>query len=254
MEAIDERFASTTTAARTAGDTSSVHLGLALVAVAWTTLAVMWSTGSAEVFGHDQHGVPFGIGLGLFLMGWLVMSAAMMLPSSLPTLRVLDDGAIPGRLKPAMLLLGYFSAWAIFGLAAYLGDGILHRVVHLTPWLAERPWLIVGGIATFAGAAELLGRTPAPRIPAVGPGAGWFAVGTAHAVDRIRRCWPLMLFAMAVGMASYVWMVGLTCVMMLELRPRAETTLRLIGLGLVVLGIAAILEPEWAALLTGSVA
>jgi hypothetical protein len=46
----------------------------------------------------------------------------------------------------------------------------------------------------FAGAAEFLGRTPPPTFPSISPGGGPFALGRAHAVDRIRRCWPLKLF------------------------------------------------------------
>ncbi len=148
-------------------------------------------------------------------------------------------------------MLGYFSAWAVFGMAAFAGDGVLHRAVELMPWLSERPWLIPGGIAMFAGAAELLGRPSLPPIPRVVPGAGWFSVGKTHAVDRIRRCWPVMLFAMAVGMGSPFWMVCLTCVMTLELRLRAQVALRIIGLGLLVLGVAVVIEPDWALLLGG---
>jgi hypothetical protein len=47
-------------------------------------------------------------------------------------------------------------------------------------------------------------------------------------------------------------MVGLTCVITLELRPRAQVALRLIGLGLLVLGLAVIARSEWAPLLAGA--
>jgi predicted metal-binding membrane protein len=212
----------------------------------------VWSTGSAQLFGHDQDGVPAVLALALFLIGWLVMSAAMMLPSSLPTLRAIDQPGQTGQgARAASLMLGYFSAWAIFGVAAFAGDGMLHRAVELMPWLSERTWLIRAGIAMFAGAAEVLGRPAPPRTPEVPPGAGWFSVGKRHAVDRIRRCWPVMLFAMAVGMGNPLWMVGLTCVMALELRPRAHVALRIIGLGLLLLGAAVVIEPDWAPLLVG---
>src|SRR5919109_2617697 len=115
---------------RIAIDTSTARVGLGLAGAGWAALAVMWGTGSAHVFGHDQHGVPVAVGTGLFLIGWVVMSAAMMLPSSVPTLRALDRGAIGGTPRAANLMLGYFSAWAVFGLAAYAGDAVLHRSVH----------------------------------------------------------------------------------------------------------------------------
>ena len=60
-----------------------------------------------------------------------------------------------------------------------------------------------------------------------------------------------MLFALAVGMASAVWMVALTLVMLLELRPKASWVLRLVGAALVGLGIAIIAHPAWAPILLG---
>jgi predicted metal-binding membrane protein len=217
-----------------------------LAAAGWVSMVLMWATGSAEVFGHDEHGIPVTVAIALFLVGWVVMVAAMMLPSSLSTLGRVDRalGADRDAAGPRVMA-GYFLAWTVFGAVAFAGDQIIHLSVHSMPWLAERPSLIAGGVAMFAGAAELFGRTPPARFPAVLPGAGSFALGKVHAVDRIRRCWPLMVFAMAVGLSSPVWMVGLTLVMALELRPRASTALRLVGLIVFGLGVAVVMEPGW---------
>jgi predicted metal-binding membrane protein len=228
-------------------------LALGLAAAGWTGMAAMWATGSAELFGHDQQGTPALASLTLFLIGWLVMIAAMMLPSSLQTLRTLDGAprTAVGDAPATTLMVGYFAAWAVFGVVAFAGDGVLHRAVDLFPWLVERPSMLVGGVAILAGAAELIGRTPPERTPKVAPGEGWFTVGKRHAVDRIRRCWPLMLFAMALGMSNPAWMMGLTGLMTLELRPRAQVGLRLAGLGLVTMGLAVIAEPTLAPVLFG---
>lgn len=223
------------------------RLGLRLAVAGWAAMGVMWLTRSSELFGHEQEGFA---GIGLFLVGWTVMVAGMMLPSSLPTLGLVDRTAGPDADAPK-IMLGFFLPWAIFGAVAFVGDGILHLAVDTMPWLTQRPSLIAGGVAMFAGVAELLGRTPPPRLPNIGPGAGSFALGRAHAIDRIRRCWPLMLFAMAVGMNSPVWMVGLTLVMALELRPRASTALRLVGLIVFGLGVAVVIEPGWLPVLFG---
>jgi hypothetical protein len=233
--------------------TSARHLGVWLAVAGWASLAAMWITGSAGVFGHDQEGLPAILAVGPFLVGWIVMVASMMLPWSLRTLRRVDqERAAEARAGAPMFMVGYFSAWALFGAAAFAGDGILHLSVASMPWLAERPSLIVGGAAMFAGLAELLGRTPPPTFPTISPGGGSFDLGKAHAVDRIRRCWPLMLFAMAMGMSSPAWMVGLTLVMALELRPRASTALRVMGLVVFALGVAVVIEPAWMQVLLGA--
>ena len=231
---------------------ASAHsAGLLLAAAGWAAMVLMWTTGSAELFGHDQHGVPIPLAVFLFLTGWSFMIAAMMLPSSLPALRRLDGDAAENMIAPGgvRFLAGYFLGWAAFGAVAYIGDMVLHQLAHSLPWLEARPWVIGGGVAIFAGVSELIGRTPPPEFPVVAKPTAAFDLGKTHAIDRIRRCWPLMLFAMAVGMASAVWMVGLTLVMLLELRPKAWWALRLIGLALVGMGIAILAHPAWAPIL-----
>jgi predicted metal-binding membrane protein len=233
---------------------SAQRAGVLLAAAGWAALVLMWTTGSAELFGHDQHGVPIPLAVFLFLAGWSVMIAAMMLPSSLPALRRLDGHAVEHMIAPesTRFLSGYFLGWAVFGAAAYIGDAMLHQLVHSLAWLEPRPWLIGGGVAIFAGLTEVAGRTPPREFPMVAkPDAPAFHLGKAHSIDRIRRCWPLMMFAMAVSMASALWMVALTLVMLLELRPKASWALRLIGSALVGMGIAIIAHPAWAPILLG---
>ena len=232
---------------------STRRLGASLAVAGWASLAVIWVRGSAEVLGHDQGSLPAIPALGLFLVGWLLMVASMMLPSSLPTLARVDSEMGPeARMGPSGFLTGYFLAWAAFGAAAFAGDRILHSAVEGMPWIAQRPGFIVGGVAMFAGAAEMFGRLAPPLFPSGWRDDGPFALGKAHAIDRIRRCWPLMLFAMAVGMTSPGWMVGLTLVMALELRPRASATLRLMGLLLFAVGAAVVIDPRIAPMLLGS--
>lgn len=71
---------------------------------------------------------------------------------------------------------------------AYVGDMVLHQLAHNLPLLEARPWLIGGGIAIFAGATELFGRTPPQEFPVVANSGRAFDLGKAHAIDRIRRC------------------------------------------------------------------
>lgn len=134
--------------------TSALRTGLWLVGAGWAALTLMWVTGSADGFGHDQGSLSAILAIGLFLVGWTVMVAAMMLPSTLPTLQRMDEtwGARRG-MAPARFMGGYFSAWGAFGAAAFAGDGILHLLVDDASWLAQRPSLIAGGVAMVAGVA-----------------------------------------------------------------------------------------------------
>jgi hypothetical protein len=92
---------------------------------------------------------------------------------------------------------------------------------------------------------------PPPTSPVVtNPDARVCDFGNAHAIDKIRRCWPLS-FGKAMCMASAWWMVPLTLVMLLGLRAKAWWVLRLVGSVLVGLGIAIIAHTAWVPILGG---
>ena len=64
---------------------------LLAIAAAWVAAVTAEATGIAASFHHDsllQGGPAFGLALLLFLLSWQVMTAAMMLPSSLPLVRL----------------------------------------------------------------------------------------------------------------------------------------------------------------------
>ena len=120
------------------------------------------ATGTAAVLHHHaliEGGPPLWVAVPLFLVAWQVMVVAMMLPASLPTIRVVEAAmgrlARPRRARAAFL--GAFAAiWTVFGLLAFMGDFVLHHVVDATPWLAARPWLIEAGVLALAGGYQFL--------------------------------------------------------------------------------------------------
>ena len=68
----------------------------------------------------------------LYSGGWLLMSMAMMLPTTLPLLAVfqrLVDGRPNAPLLVALVIGGYLLAWAGFGVAAHLLDSALNALV-----------------------------------------------------------------------------------------------------------------------------
>jgi len=123
-----------------------------------------------------------------------VMLAAMMLPASLPTIRVVD-AAIGHR---ATFLLAFAATWSVFGLFAFGGDFILHHVVDATPWLAARPWLIEAGVLGMAGFYQLSPfkrrslaacRHPVDLLATQTHRSRAFDLGVAHAVDCLGSSW-----------------------------------------------------------------
>jgi predicted metal-binding membrane protein len=225
------------------------------------------ASGIAGSLHHDdllEGGPGFGPALLLFLVSWQVMVAAMMLPSSLPMVRMFSvaSARVPGRGRVLAAFVGaYALVWSAFGLLAFLGDAGLHAAVASSPWLESNDWAIAPSVLLLAGAFQF---TPlkdaclrACRHPASfmrrhyrrGAG-GAFELGARHGLFCVGCCWALMLVMFAVGAASLVWMAVLTALMVHEkTRPSGARTVPLTGTILLAAGSTLML---WAAYANGS--
>jgi predicted metal-binding membrane protein len=239
----------------------SPRVVLCAIAAAWLLALTAEVTGAAGALHHDaliEDGPPLWTALVLFLAAWQAMVAAMMLPSTLPLIRLFDvvsrqqeDG---GRARAAFLG-GYAAVWTAFGALAFLGDGVVHRVVHAVPPLAERPWLIAGSTLAVAGAFQFSGlkerclskcRQPGPYLLARyrrGPAAA-FRLGLGHGLYCLGCCWALMLVMFAAGVAVLWWMAALTAVMVYEKTARHGPALTpIVGGGLLALAAISFAHP-----------
>jgi predicted metal-binding membrane protein len=196
----------------------------ALAAVAWAVTVML-----ARTMGNG----PGTMGLALlpFLGLWVVMMAAMMLPSVAPVVVLwtrLITGASdgPGRLlRISAFLTGYLLAWAVAGtvaFAALAGTGWL-----LTASPAAAKWL---GVAIFAAAGIYqltpwkdwcLRRCRSP-IGALVYYLGFkgrsrdVRVGLHHGATCAGCCWGLMIVLIAVGVMNVAVMALLAVVIFAE--------------------------------------
>lgn len=198
----------------------------ALAVVAWLALLV-WS---ASPFGHYLHHEDAGAGLapleaGLFVLGWVLMIVAMMLPSSIPL--VLTFAAIVGRrrtpgLLVALLLAGYLAAWAAFGLVAWVLDRGIHAAVDAIPWLDAHTQVIIGTTLLAAGLWQFsplrdrcLDECRSPLGFVMNRWQGFserreaLLMGIAHGAFCVGCCWSLMLVMFGVGLGSVPAMLAL---------------------------------------------
>ena len=218
----------------------------ALIALAWVTL-ILWS--SSPYGRYLEHGRWTDVGFAatlcsalpagrlllpalLYVGGWLLMSAAMMLPTALPLLDIF--GRLTERRGDRGLLMaaavgGYLVVWAAFGLAAHALDAGLHALIFATPWLWLNGWIVGAGILALAGGFQFTPlkyhcldkcRTPfsfvhqhwrgrAPRREA-------FMLGAHHGVFCVGCCWAIMLLMFVVGTGSVGWMLVLAAAMAIE--------------------------------------
>lgn len=219
---------------------------------AWGALVTGDLLGYSWLVEHDvlfETGtLPLVVALPLFLAAWQLMTAAMMLPTALPTVGLF---ARASRSRPAVATFvgAYFTVWTGFAVFALAGDQGVHALVDLWPWLGDRPHLVTGGVLIAAGIGQLTGVTErcldACRNPLHmllryyerGVGGAW-RLGVRHAVFCVGCCWPLMLVAFGIGVGSIPLMLALAAVMLVaKVAPHGRRILRPVGFALIVGGV-----------------
>jgi predicted metal-binding membrane protein len=204
------------------------------IAAAWAAAIAAQAAGAAALVHHDAllagDGPSPALAPLLFVLAWQVMIAAMMLPSSLPLVRLYARASehTPLRARSmAAFLGGYALVWSLFGLAAFGADAGLHAAVNASAWLERHDWWIGGAVLALAGAFQFTPlkdacldkcRHPAQflmRYYERGP-AGGFRLGARHGLFCVGCCWALMLVMFATGVASLLWMAALTALMIHE--------------------------------------
>lgn len=168
----------------------------------------------------------------LYAAAWILMTAAMMLPTTLPLFDVFDrlsEGRPDhGRLM-TLLGLGYMAAWGGFGVLAHgLHEGLLALVAG-SPRLAWNGWIIGAAVIALAGAFQFsrlkyacLDRCRSPLGFVISHWRGRdharqaFLLGLHHGAYCVGCCWALMLLMFAVGAGSLGWMLALAAVMAVE--------------------------------------
>jgi predicted metal-binding membrane protein len=168
----------------------------------------------------------------LYASAWVLMTAAMMLPSTWPLLRVFDRvlaaRADRGRLL-ALLGLGYVAVWAAFGLLAHALHAALLEGVAAWPLLARRGELIGATVVFGAGAFQFSAlkhrcldkcRTPMSFVMSHwrgrAPAHDALRLGAHHGLFCVGCCWALMLLMFLVGAGSLGWMLLLAAAMAVE--------------------------------------
>lgn len=169
---------------------------------------------------------------GLYALGWLLMLAAMMLPTTLPLLhrfRLMTSGRPDRAVLISLLIGGYMCAWVGFGVAAHVCDAIVHLGIGHITWLATHGWLIGTIVLMIAGAFQFSKlkyqcldrcRTPLGFITShwhgTRPRSEAFRLGLDHGLFCVGCCWAIMILMFLVGSGNVGWMLALGAVMSLE--------------------------------------
>jgi predicted metal-binding membrane protein len=191
----------------------------------------------------------------LYALGWVLMIAAMMLPTTLPILEMFRrmTAARPdrGRLL-GLVIAGYLGAWLAFGVVAHGLDAAVHALAAGAPWLAFNGWALGASVLAVAGLFQFSAlkyrclercHTPlafiAQRWRGRRPAREALRIGIDHGAFCIGCCWALMLLMFVVGTGSIGWMLALAAVMAAEKNLPGGRRLRA-PLGIALLAAAAI--------------
>lgn len=245
-----------------------VAASLALLAIlAWTYTVLMALPGS-EVNQHgEMHAMAGMAGMAtgawrpwtateaafMFAM-WIVMMAAMMIPSAAPMVlafaRISRARApTPGPMtSSAAFLLGYLALWAVFGLLAATAQGLLHAAALLSPSMASASPIFSGAVLIAAGIYQFTPlkrvclakcRTPLGFLLAEwreGSRGAW-VMGLRHGLYCVGCCWVAMALLFVAGVMNLVWIALLALVVLAEKAlPYGQEMGRVLGIAAVAWG------------------
>jgi predicted metal-binding membrane protein len=246
---------------------AAVALIAALSVLAWGAIAT-WSAGPyARYLDHGRwvdlpllgalcRSMPQGellTGMAFHGGAWLLMIAAMMLPTVLPLVDLIARivaGRKDGGLVIALVVLGYALAWTGFGVVAFAVDSTVRAGAAQSAWFAAHGTLLGAVVLAGAGAFQFSAlkyrcldrcRTPFGFVNRHWRGRtplrDGLRIGLAHGVFCVGCCWALMLVMFVVGMGNLGWMLLLAALMAAEKNlPGGRRIAAPVGLGLLAWG------------------
>lgn len=129
-----------------------VGVGLAAVTVAAWVAFLAQAASPRSMAVDTMSAGPDLVGASGFIGAWVVMMAAMMLPSAAPLALLYRAAGADGRAANTVpLVAGYLLAWAGFGALVYAAQQALGAVALSSPTLGDARPYAVAGILAIAG-------------------------------------------------------------------------------------------------------
>jgi predicted metal-binding membrane protein len=208
----------------------------AVIAAVLAAITVLgWLVAGQRMDGMDEGPGTDPGALGSYVSLWVVMMAAMMVPSAAPMVAVhstverrrreVGRRAFPGA--SALFLGGYLLAWTIFGLVAYgLFELVRSLDVEALSWSRGGRYAAAAVIA-IAAAYQLspikdvcLSKCRNPLAFVVGSWragpVGAVRMGAEQGAWCVGCCWALMATLFALGVMSIAWMAVVATLVAVE--------------------------------------
>jgi predicted metal-binding membrane protein len=181
-----------------------------------------------------------------FLLMWLAMMVAMMLPSAVPTFLKTKRQCAP----LCYMASGYFAVWLVAGFGIYALGVSFATIVMRTEWLSRAVPLLVGISLVAAGAVQftrwkmthlLRCRSPQGCASSCPQYKTSFRLGCKQGAACCVCCAAPMTIQFALGMMSPLVMIVVALAIAAEkLLPRPAMVARLVGISAVGAGVASL--------------
>ncbi|MFF9159158.1 DUF2182 domain-containing protein [Streptomyces longwoodensis] len=229
------------------------------LAVAWAMVLVIaataWVLTVGQALDMDVEPGTMGMALPLFLVLWLAMTAAMMLPSVAPVavtwargIARRSSGAVRA-LRSTEFIAGYLVAWTVVGLLAYGGLTLTGDLVDRDPdagrWIGAAAFALAGlyQLGPLKNICLRHCRSPMAQLvhyASYRPRMRDLRVGLHHGAYCVGCCWALMVVLIPLGVMNIVAMAGLAALIFLEkLWYRGPRLARVAGVAFLVLAVLA---------------
>lgn len=202
------------------------------------------------------------LSLTAFVLGWLAMMAAMMLPAVIPVVRLYARAARAGTVAPAPVFVsGYLLVWGLAGIPVWWAWRALTEPIasgSRTAAMAAGTALIVAGLYQLSPLkAGCLRHCRSPlgffmrlrgnlRSPLVA-----LRAGASHGMLCLGCCWALMGVLVTLGTMHLGWMLGLAALVFVEkVVAHGDVVGRLLAAALVPAGALLLVQPTLITALT----
>jgi predicted metal-binding membrane protein len=211
-----------------------------MTALAWIALFALSRSPYGRYLDHSDLALVCSVGTGadafaqavIYVGGFLLMIAAMMLPTTLPLIgifrRMTRERHDRAKLV-ALLIAGYVGVWFAFGVAAHAADFAVHALAADSFWLQTNAWMVGAMLLFVAGAFQFTAlkyhcldqcRQPLSFVLQHWRGGNESrqaaAIGVHHGAYCVGCCWALMLLMFGVASGNIGWMLAIGAVMAIE--------------------------------------
>jgi predicted metal-binding membrane protein len=191
---------------------------------------------------------------------WVVMMAAMMMPSAMPMVlfyTTIARGVRARGSKTSSALVfagGYVAVWTAFSIVATALQFALEKSALLSPMMESASAALSGALLAAAGIYQwmpvkqaCLARCRSPlefMLMQWRPGTrGAFVMGVRHGIYCVGCCWALMLLLFVGGVMNMAWIAVLAAFIFLEkILPHGRWTGRIAGVILIAWGAAVLIR------------